>query len=100
MLKSKMNISGVLFMDRQKWFDGSKMCFGVRFNFDMLPKGSVVVGFTVLGPSDRLTQTLIEPAMSRDQIECFDWCLSYIEDVMKDGFDPERDKYLRGSMML
>jgi hypothetical protein len=99
MLKIVLPLSATIFMDLVAWQKDMKVCFGVRFNFSMLPKGSIVVGF-VTQKQDGVSKAIYAPTMTEDQRKCWDLCVEYIEDVLDKGFTQNQDKYWASNKIL
>ncbi len=70
-------MTATIFFNNQKWIQDTPECFGVRFNSQVLPNGSVVVGFV---SSDGEAHE--PPSMTPQQEACYEKALEYVECVL------------------
>ncbi len=76
-----MDTAVVFYIERLK-LTGKAKCFGVRFNTQYLPYGSVVVGFIKRTEHGR-DQVFAIPSLTSDQVRSWNNALFYVEAFFK-----------------
>jgi hypothetical protein len=78
----------VIFYNKSAYQAGEGKCFGCRFNDQLLPQGSVVVGFIIAKPLDNwidLNDVIFEPEMNSAQGIEWDATIVYARNYLKNS---------------